>query len=211
MFPAIAKAGATPKLILPPCNPAPTSSLTLEINLMNLLQLPLGQHAPKIVNAIVQVPYGCNNKYEYGKSLHAFRLDRPLYASVHYPGEYGFIPSTLSSDGDALDIIILVTHSTFPGCLLEARAVGVLEMIDQGVPDQKILAVAKASPTHTEIHGHTDLAPHILREIEHFFSIYKELEGKHTEVKGWECVAEAHRLIQEGQRLFERKKKRSER
>src|ERR1700743_2610203 len=204
MFPAIAKAGATPKLILPPCNPAPTSSLTLEINLMNLLQLPIGQHAPKIVNAIVEVPYGCTNKYEYDKSLHVFRLDRPLYASVHYPGEYGFIPSTLSSDGDALDILILVTDSTFSGCLVEARPVGVLKMIDQGKRDEKILAVATTSPTHAEIRNHTDLAPHILREIEHFFSIYKELEGKHTNVKGWKSVAEAHRLIRQGQQRFNR-------
>jgi inorganic pyrophosphatase len=169
---------------------------------MNFLSLPIGDHAPEIVNAVVEVPYGCTNKYEYDKSLHVFRLDRPLYASVHYPGEYGFIPSTLSADGDALDIVILVTDATFPGCLLEARPVGVLEMIDQGERDEKILAVAKASPTHAEIHSHKDLAPHILREIEHFFSIYKELEGKHTEVNGWKGVAEARRLIREGHRLF---------
>jgi len=167
---------------------------------MDFLNLPIGAHAPEIVNAVVEVPYGCTNKYEYDKSLNVFRLDRPLYASVHYPAEYGFIPSTLSPDGDALDILILVTDATFSGCVLEARPVGVLEMIDQGVRDEKILAVAKASPTHAEIKNHTDLAPHILREIEHFFSIYKELEGKHTEVKGWEPVAEAHRLIQEGHR-----------
>lgn len=169
---------------------------------MNLLTPPIGTKAPEIVNAVVEVPYGCTNKYEYDKTLQLFRLDRPLYASVHYPGEYGFIPSTLSADGDALDIIILVTDATFPGCLLEARAVGVLKMIDQGVPDQKLLAVAKASPTHAEIHSHTGLASHILREIEHFFSIYKELEGKHTEVKGWKGVADARRLIQEGHRRF---------
>jgi inorganic pyrophosphatase len=169
---------------------------------MNLLSLPIGSQAPEIVNAVVEVPYGCTNKYEYDKSLHLFRLDRPLYASVHYPGEYGFIPNTLSSDGDALDIIILVTDATFPGCIMEARPVGVLKMIDQNVPDEKILAVAKASPTHAEIRRHSDLAPHVLREIEHFFSIYKELEGKHTKVKGWKGIAEAHRLIQKGHRRF---------
>jgi inorganic pyrophosphatase len=175
---------------------------------MDFLNLPIGRHAPEIVNAVVEVPYGCTNKYEYDKSLNVFHLDRPLYASVHYPAEYGFIPSTLSPDGDALDILILVTDATFSGCVLEARPVGVLEMIDQGVRDEKILAVAKASPTHAEIKSHTDIAPHILREIEHFFSIYKELEGKHTEVKGWETAAEAHRLIQEGHRLYcERREK----
>lgn len=174
---------------------------------MDFLNLPIGPQAPEIVNAVVEVPYGCTNKYEYDKSLNVFRLDRPLYASVHYPGEYGFIPGTLSSDGDALDILILVTDATFSGCVLEARPVGVLEMIDQGVRDEKILAVAKASPTHAEIKNHTDLAPHILREIEHFFSIYKELEGKHTEVKGWKTVTEAHRLIQEGHRHYRERPK----
>src|SRR5215469_16554338 len=155
---------------------------------MDLLSLPIGAHAPKIVNAVVEVPSGCANKYEYDKSLKLFRLDRPLFASVHYPGEYGFIPSTLSPDGDALDIVILVTHPTFSGCVMEARPVGVLEMIDQGKPDQKILAVAKGSPTHAQIKNHKDLAPHVLREIEHFFSIYKELEGKKTQVKGWNDI-----------------------
>jgi inorganic pyrophosphatase len=170
---------------------------------MNFLTLPVGTRALEIVNAVVEVPYGCTNKYEYDKSLHIFRLDRPLYASVHYPGEYGFIPSTLSPDGDALDIVILVTDATFPGCLVEARPVGVLEMVDQGLADQKILAVAKTSPTHAEIRSHKDLSPHVLREVEHFFSIYKELEGKHTEVKGWKGVTEARRLIQKGNRLFQ--------
>jgi len=172
---------------------------------MNYLTLPIGEKAPETVNAVVEVPYGCANKYEYDETLHLFRLDRPLFASVHYPGEYGFIPSTLSPDGDALDIVILVTHATFPGCIMEARSVGVLEMIDRGKHDQKILAVAESSPTHAEIKNLKDLAPHVLDEIEHFFSVYKELEGKHTEVKGWKGVKESHRLIVEGQRRFRQK------
>jgi inorganic pyrophosphatase len=169
---------------------------------MNCLTLPIGNGSPKIVNAIVEVPYGCTNKYEYDKTLHLFRLDRPLFASVHYPGEYGFIPSTLSADGDALDIVILVTHPSFTGCLLEARPIGVLEMMDQGHADQKILAVANSSPTHIQIKNLKDLAPHVLREIEHFFAVYKELEGKRTKVKGWSGVKNAYRLIREGQRRF---------
>jgi len=171
---------------------------------MDLLSLPVGAHAPQIVNAVVEVPYGCTNKYEYDKSLKLFRLDRPLYASVHYPGEYGFIPSTLSPDGDALDILILVTRPTFTGCVMEARAVGVLKMIDQGKPDEKILAVAKSSPTHAEIKSYKGLAPHLLREVEHFFSVYKDLEGKKTEVRGWQNAAVAHHLIDEGAQRFRR-------
>jgi inorganic pyrophosphatase len=95
-----------------------------------------------VINAVVEVPGGQANKYEYDKTLHVVRLDRPLYASVHYPGEYGFIPSTLADDDDPLDILVLLPDPTFVGCLIQARPVGVLEMLDQQIPDQKILAVA---------------------------------------------------------------------
>lgn len=169
---------------------------------MNWLDLPVGEHVPETVNAVVEVPYGCTNKYEYDERLNLFRLDRPLYASVHYPGEYGFIPGTRSADGDPLDILILATHGTFPGCLVEARPIGVLKMFDQGVPDQKILAVGKSNPTYAEVRSHEDVAHHILREIEHFYSIYKELEGKHTEVRGWEGTTAAQNLIREGERRY---------
>src|SRR2546423_3686146 len=162
---------------------------------MNYLTLPIGQKAPEVVNAVIEVPSGQANKYEYDKNLHVFRLDRPLYSSVHYPGEYGFIPSTLSLDGDALDILVLVSDPSFTGCLMEARPVGVLDMKDQGVSDQKILGVAASNPAHKAIHNQTDLAPHVLREIEHFFTIYKELEGKTVEVIGWRDCSHAQALI----------------
>lgn len=173
---------------------------------LNYLTLPTGAHAPSVVNAVIEVPGGQANKYEYDKTLHVFRLDRPLYASVHYPGDYGFIPSTLAPDGDALDILVLILEPTFAGCLVEARPVGVLEMLDQQVPDEKVLAVAVSSPTHAEVHDHTDLAPHVLREIEHFFAIYKELEGKRTEVRGWREAAHAQQVIRESQERFEDKR-----
>jgi inorganic pyrophosphatase len=169
---------------------------------MNYLTLPIGARAPDVVHAIVEVPGGQANKYEYDPALQVFRLDRPLYASVHYPGDYGFIPSTRSSDGDPLDVLILLQDPTFAGCLLEIRPVGVLEMIDQHVPDQKILAVAESSPVHKGVGNHTDLDPHVLREIEHFFSVYKQLEGKRTEVRGWGDAAQAHQVIQQGAKRF---------
>ena len=162
---------------------------------MNYLNLPIGARAPEIVNAVVEIPGRQANKYEYDKTLGVFRLDRPLYASVRYPGEYGFIPRTRASDDDPLDILILLQDPTFPGCLIETRPIGVLEMVDQKVQDQKILAVAASSPTHKETRSHTDLASHVLREIEHFFSVYKDLEGKHTEVRGWNNSAHARKLI----------------
>lgn len=162
---------------------------------MNSLRLPIGERAPEIVNAVVEVPAGQANKYEYDRSLHVFRLDRPLYASVHYPGDYGFIPNTYAPDGDPLDVLILVAQPTFPGCLVEARPVGVLQMMDEGVPDEKVLAVAASDPARKVIRDHKDFAPHVLREIEHFFSVYKELEGKHTQVRGWRDAHGAFDLI----------------
>lgn len=176
---------------------------------MNYLSLPIGTDAPETVNAIIEVPAGQANKYEYDKSLHLFRLDRPLYASVHYPGDYGFIPSTLADDGDPLDILVLLGEPTFPGCLVAARPVGVLEMLDQQVLDEKVLAVAVSSPLHKEVRRHTDLFPHILHEIEHFFAIYKELEGKHTEVRGWLDAAKARELIVQCHRRFGKGKRKA--
>ncbi len=169
---------------------------------MNYLTLPIGTHAPEVINAVVEVPSGQTNKYEYDKLLQVFHLDRPLYASVHYPGDYGFIPSTLAPDGDPLDILILLPAPTFSGCLVEARPVGVLEMLDQQKPDQKVLAVATSSPSHELIRDHTDFAPHVLREIENFFGIYKELEGKHTDVQGWRDARSAQGLIRAAHARF---------
>ena len=169
---------------------------------MNYTSLPLGEKAPTIVNAIIEVPGGQANKYEFDKSLLVFRLDRPLYASVHYPGDYGFIPSTLGRDGDPLDVLVLLPHPTFSGCLVEVRPLGVLEMLDQGVPDEKVLGTAVHSPSHRQIRDHSDLEPHVLREIEHFFAVYKELEGKHTEVRGWKGASVAYDLIRAAHESF---------
>src|SRR5438132_8623275 len=142
---------------------------------MNYLTLPIGQKAPEVVNAVIEVPSGQANKYEYDKNLHVFRLDRPLYSAVHYPGEYGFIPSTLSQDGDALDILVLVSDPSFTGCMMEARPVRLLDMKDQGVPDQKILAVAASNPAHQALYTRQASYPHVLRALERLFSSYKAL------------------------------------
>jgi inorganic pyrophosphatase len=169
---------------------------------MNWLTLAIGEKAPALVNAVIEVPGGQANKYEYDKALHCFRLDRPLYTSVHYPGDYGFIPSTLAEDGDPLDILVLLPQPSFAGCLIEARPIGALDMLDQKVHDQKVLAVAESTPTHVGIRNYKDLAAHALRAIEHFFEIYKELEGKRTEVRGWLDAAQSRALIQDCHRRF---------
>jgi len=168
----------------------------------DFLHLPIGERVPEAVNAIVEIPLGEVNKYEYDKKLLVFRLDRSLFSPVHYPGDYGFIPSTKADDGDPLDILILVDTPSFPGCLMEARPVGVLDMTDQGVADQKILAVPVHNPRYNEVHDYSGVYTHVLREIEHFFSIYKDLEGKRTRISGWQDAEHARRLIRESHERF---------
>src|ERR1700749_2197796 len=146
--------------------------------MVNYLELPVGEKCPEVINAVIEIPAEGISKYEYDKTLHVFRLDRNLYSPVHYPGDYGFIPSTLSEDGDPLDVLVLVDEPTFCGCLSQVRPIGVLEMLDQGVLDEKILAGGKNNPRYAEVTDYTQIYPHILREIPHFFSIYKDLEGK---------------------------------
>jgi inorganic pyrophosphatase len=174
------------------------------------LQLPIGDRAPAIVNAVVEIPLHSVQKYEYDKKLQVFRLDRTLHSPVHYPGDYGFIPGTLGLDGDPLDVLVLVDSPSFPGCLIEVRPIGVLRMVDQGQRDSKILAVANNDPIYIDVKNYSEVYPHILREIEHFFSIYKKLESKATETIGWEDVEAARRAISNSQaRLADERHKKS--
>src|SRR5215469_3488745 len=166
----------------------------------NYLTLPIGDRVPESVNAVVEIPFEGINKYEYDKKLNVFRLDRNLYSPVHYPGDYGFFPSTLSLDGDPLDVLVLVDAPSFPGCVMEVRPIGVLRMVDQGKQDEKILAVVENDPVYREINDCGQLFPHLLREIEHFFSIYKNLEGKKTELAGWASAKVARKIIVESQK-----------
>ena len=166
------------------------------------LDIPIGDQAPEIVTAVIEIPQGSVNKYEYDKKLHVFRLDRNLYSPVHYPGDYGFIPRTLDEDGDPLDILVLGDAPTFPGCVYLARPIGLFEMLDQGIRDEKILAYATGNPRFSSIHNYKDVQPHILREVEHFFSIYKDLEGKRTKVLGWKDRDAAHEIIRSSHERF---------
>ena len=165
-------------------------------------KLPIGSQAPKLVNAVIEIPRDSVNKYEYDKQLQVFRLDRTLFSPVHYPGDYGFIPCTLGLDGDPLDVLVLVEAPSFPGCLMEVRPIGVLRMIDQGKGDEKILAVAESDPLYREVKDCSQVFEHTLREIEHFFSIYKSLEGKKTEIAGWRGRDVAQKIIGEGMKRF---------
>jgi inorganic pyrophosphatase len=168
----------------------------------NYLHLPVGAKAPDEVNVVVEIPEGSRNKYEYDKELSIFRLDRALHSPVFYPGDYGFIPSTLGEDGDPLDVIILVAQPSFTGCLIVARPIGVLKMVDQGEGDDKILAVPVGEPSYYSVNEHTQIFAHTLREIAHFFETYKLLEDKATQSLGWQDAAAAKNIILESAQRF---------
>ncbi|MGH7707165.1 MAG: inorganic diphosphatase [Vulcanimicrobiaceae bacterium] len=159
------------------------------------LYLPAGDLAPEEINVVVEIPQGSRNKYEYDKQLDIFRLDRALHSPIYYPGDYGFIPRTLAEDGDPMDVLILVVQPTFPGCLVVARPIGLLKMIDGDAIDDKILAVPISEPAYHDVHNYTQIFPHTLRMISHFFDTYKLLEGKQTATHGWQDAAAARGSI----------------
>jgi inorganic pyrophosphatase len=169
----------------------------------NRLDLPIGDLAPEEINVVVEIPQGSHNKYEYDKALDIFRLDRTLHSPIYYPGDYGFVPRTLAEDGDPLDVLILVAEPTFPGCLVVTRPIGLLKMVDDGKPDDKVLAVPVSEPAYADIHNYTQIFPHTLRTIAHFFETYKLLEGKQTSTNGWADAGAARRSILESMQRFE--------
>lgn len=150
----------------------------------------------KTVVAFIEIPRGSRNKYEFDEATGRFHLDRVLHTSVHYPTDYGFIPDTLAEDGDHLDILVLMQEPTFPGCLVEARPIGGLDMSDEKGPDFKVLAVPVGDPRYRHVTDLQGLGDHWLREIETFFATYKLLEPKQTEVLGWHDVAFACEVIE---------------
>ncbi|MGH9719934.1 MAG: inorganic diphosphatase [Bryobacteraceae bacterium] len=171
-----------------------------------LYDLDPGSDCPEIVRMIVEIPKNSANKYEYDGALGVFRLDRALYSPMHYPGDYGFIPGTMADDGDPMDVLALVEEPSFPGCLIEVRPVGMLDMVDAEEGDQKIIAVPNRNPRYDQIHTMDQIFPHVKREIEHFFTIYKELEGRNTRMLGWRRPKETREAIVESRRLYLEKK-----
>jgi inorganic pyrophosphatase len=161
-----------------------------------------GPDIPELVRIIVEIPRDSANKYEYDGKLGVFRLDRTLYSPMHYPGDYGFIPGTLAEDGDPMDVLVLVHRPSFPGCLIEVRPVGLLNMVDQQESDRKVIAVPRKDPRYSEIHTLDQVFPHTRRELEHFFSIYKELEGRTTKTQGWGGPHEARKAILDSRRAY---------
>jgi len=159
------------------------------------VEVPGSRDSTSWVEVVVEIPSGSRNKYEYDHERRRFVLDRVLYSSVHYPADYGFIDGSLADDGDPLDVLVLIAEPTFPGCVVRARPVGVLDMADEKGHDYKILAVAHDDPRWESTSELEDLSPHRLREIENFFQTYKTLENRPTEVNGWLGVDDAWRII----------------
>ena len=126
---------------------------------MDLARIP-AQPKPGVLNVLIEITAGSKNKYEYDKDMQALILDRVLYASVHYPYDYGFVPNTLADDGDPLDGMVMMDQPTFPGCIIAARPIGMLEMIDGGDRDEKILCVPVDDPRYAEVKSLQDVAPH---------------------------------------------------
>lgn len=170
--------------------------------MQDYLRLDIGDDSPNAVTSVIEIPKECSNKYEYDKKRHVFKLDRHLYSPFHYPQDYGFIPQTLAEDGDPLDIIILGETPTFPGCVYDAQPIGLFRMVDQGQSDEKILAFATGNPRFHGTKDYSEVQPHLLKEIEHFFSVYKALEGKKTDVLGWGSLDEAKAIIESCHRRF---------
>ncbi|TVP60524.1 MAG: inorganic diphosphatase [Nodularia sp. (in: Bacteria)] len=162
---------------------------------MDLSRIP-AQPKPGILNVLIEIPGGSKNKYEFDKELEAFALDRVLYSSVRYPYDYGFVPNTLADDGDPLDGMVMMDEPTFPGCVIPCRPIGMLEMIDGGDRDEKILCVPDKDPRYAEVRSLKDIAPHRLEEIAEFFRSYKNLEKKVTQILGWQDVDKVAALVE---------------
>ncbi|MGO9418840.1 inorganic diphosphatase [Roseiarcus sp.] len=169
---------------------------------MNLNAVTIGKDAPHDVNVVIEVPIGGEPiKYEMDKDSGALVVDRFLYTPMRYPGNYGFIPHTLSGDGDPCDVIVANSRAIIPGAIMNCRIVGVLIMEDEGGADEKLIAVPteKLTPRYANVKNYSDLPEITLHRIEHFFLHYKDLEpNKWVKIIRWGDAEEARKLIMEG-------------
>ncbi|PWV98266.1 inorganic pyrophosphatase [Hoeflea marina] len=168
---------------------------------MRIDAISIGDKPPHDVNVIIEVPVGGQPiKYEMDKEAGTLVVDRFLYTSMTYPGNYGFIPHTLSDDGDPIDVLVANTRPLIPGCVINVRPIGVLVMEDNAGQDEKIIAVPSPHLTkrYKDVHEHTDMPDITMQQIEHFFEHYKDLEpGKWVKIGGWQNAEVARRLIVE--------------
>ncbi len=164
-----------------------------------------GDNVPDHVNAIIEIPKGSRAKYELDKESGMIMLDRVLYSSVYYPANYGFIPQTYGDDRDPLDILVLSQVDLVPGCLVRAKVLGVMRMIDNGEGDDKIIAVADGDPSVAHINNIEELPSHLISEMKSFFEDYKKLEKKEVQVEDFQDRATATEIIMESIEFYKRK------
>jgi inorganic pyrophosphatase len=158
----------------------------------------------KKMNVIIEINKGSNNKYEIDKKTGLIALDRVSYTSQGFPFDYGFVPQTYWHDGDALDVIILTTYPLVPGILVRARPVAIMNMIDSGEGDDKVIAVPADDPRWADVQDLADINKHTLKEMQHFYSTYKNLQNKVVEVTGFKGRAEAEAAFEEGRELYKK-------
>jgi len=168
---------------------------------MRIDAIPIGRNPPEDVNVVIEVPVGGQPiKYEMDKEAGTLVVDRFLYTPMTYPGNYGFVPHTLSGDGDPIDVLVCNTRQLIPGCVINVRPIGVLIMEDQAGEDEKVIAVPSPHLTrrYEHVHDHTDLPEITRQQIQHFFEHYKDLEqGKWVKIGGWHDAARARAMIVE--------------
>ncbi|MAZ40512.1 inorganic pyrophosphatase [bacterium] len=157
------------------------------------------------LNVVVEIGKNSRIKYELDKESGQIKVDRVLYSPMHYPGNYGFVPKTLWDDGDPLDVLVLSHEPFVPGCLVEARPIGVLEMVDGGDSDAKILAVPVEDPRFNHIKDIKDIDPHTPEEIAHFFKVYKDLQKKEVSVGEWKGREQAEKDFEHSVELYKEK------
>lgn len=156
-------------------------------------------------SVMIEIIKGSRNKYEYDEKAKAIKFDRMLFSAVHYPSDYGFFPRTLAHDGDPLDALVLVSEPTFPGCIIDVRPIGLFKMWDEKGPDEKILCVPIHDPMWNHITTLKEVSPHLLKEIEHFFKIYKDLEEKKTGIEGWRDREAAIAIIEQARQRYRKR------
>jgi len=172
---------------------------------MGFSDIKLGKETPEVINAVIEIPRGSHNKYEYDEEDHEIHLDRVLHSAVFFPTDYGFVPGTRSEDGDHLDVLVLLSEPTFPGCVMKVRPIGILDMEDEGGIDWKLVAVAVKDPHSKNINDIEDVEEHLVKEIKNFFEIYKTLEeGKWVKVKEWHGKKEAQKRLMEAKERFDK-------
>lgn len=157
------------------------------------------------MNTIIEIPKFSKNKYEIDKETGLIALDRVMHSAQDYPFDYGFVPKTLWEDGDALDVVVLTTHPLLSGILVPVRPVAIMDMIDDGDSDAKVIAVPKKDPRWDEVKDLSDINPHTLKEIEHFFATYKKVQNKEVQVQGFKDAAAAKAAFEKSRTLYNEK------